>query len=72
MYLYFSSRVNKSFGRNQVLRGLNMSLPENRISMIPRPLGHRPVVLHQHIVGLWYPEPRRDRARPSIPSCATP
>ena len=27
--------VHKSFGRNHVLRGLNMSLPEDSISMIP-------------------------------------
>ena len=29
--------VHKSFGRNHVLRGLNMALPENQISMIIGP-----------------------------------
>ena len=31
--------VHKSFGRNHVLRGLNMALPEDKISMILGPSG---------------------------------
>jgi phospholipid/cholesterol/gamma-HCH transport system ATP-binding protein len=31
--------VHKSFGRNHVLRGLNMGLPEGKISMIIGPSG---------------------------------
>ena len=31
--------VHKTFGRNHVLRGLNMGLPENKISMILGPSG---------------------------------
>ena len=29
--------VHKAFGRNQILRGLNMSIPEDKISMILGP-----------------------------------
>ena len=39
--------VHKSFGRNHVLRGLNMGLPENKISMILGPSGTGQVGLHQ-------------------------
>jgi len=48
--------VHKAFGRNQVLRGLNMSLPENRISMILGPSGTGKSVCIKHIVGLLYPD----------------
>jgi phospholipid/cholesterol/gamma-HCH transport system ATP-binding protein len=48
--------VHKSFGRNHVLRGLNMSLPENKISMIIGPSGTGKSVCIKHIVGLLYPD----------------
>jgi phospholipid/cholesterol/gamma-HCH transport system ATP-binding protein len=48
--------VHKSFGRNHVLRGLNMSLPENKISMILGPSGTGKSVCIKHIVGLLYPD----------------
>ena len=31
--------VHKAFGRNKILRGLNMGIPENKISMILGPSG---------------------------------
>jgi phospholipid/cholesterol/gamma-HCH transport system ATP-binding protein len=48
--------VHKAFGRNQVLRGLNMGLPENKISMILGPSGTGKSVCIKHIVGLLYPD----------------
>jgi phospholipid/cholesterol/gamma-HCH transport system ATP-binding protein len=48
--------VHKSFGRNHVLRGLNMGLPENQISMILGPSGTGKSVCIKHIVGLLYPD----------------
>src|ERR1700724_1609346 len=48
--------VHKSFGRNHVLRGLNMALPENQISMILGPSGTGKSVCIKHIVGLLYPD----------------
>jgi phospholipid/cholesterol/gamma-HCH transport system ATP-binding protein len=48
--------VHKSFGRNHVLRGLNMALPEGRISMILGPSGTGKSVCIKHIVGLLYPD----------------
>jgi phospholipid/cholesterol/gamma-HCH transport system ATP-binding protein len=48
--------VHKSFGRNHVLRGLNMSLPEESISMIIGPSGTGKSVCIKHIVGLLYPD----------------
>jgi phospholipid/cholesterol/gamma-HCH transport system ATP-binding protein len=48
--------VHKAFGRNQVLRGLNMGLPENKISMIIGPSGTGKSVCIKHIVGLLYPD----------------
>ena len=48
--------VHKSFGRNHVLRGLNMSLPEGQISMIIGPSGTGKSVCIKHIVGLLYPD----------------
>jgi phospholipid/cholesterol/gamma-HCH transport system ATP-binding protein len=48
--------VHKSFGRNHVLRGLNMGLPENKISMIIGPSGTGKSVCIKHIVGLLYPD----------------
>ena len=48
--------VHKSFGSNHVLSGLNMSLPENKISMILGPSGTGKSVCIKHIVGLLYPD----------------
>ncbi len=48
--------VHKAFGRNQVLRGLNMGLPDNQISMILGPSGTGKSVCIKHIVGLLYPD----------------
>jgi phospholipid/cholesterol/gamma-HCH transport system ATP-binding protein len=48
--------VHKSFGRNHVLRGLNMALPENKISMILGPSGTGKSVCIKHMVGLLYPD----------------
>ena len=39
--------VHKAFGRNKILRGLNMGIPNDKISMILGPVGHREVGLHQ-------------------------
>ena len=48
--------VHKSFGRNAVLRGLNMGLPEGKISMILGPSGTGKSVCIKHMVGLLYPD----------------
>jgi phospholipid/cholesterol/gamma-HCH transport system ATP-binding protein len=48
--------VHKAFGANKVLRGLNMGLPENQISMIIGPSGTGKSVCIKHIVGLLYPD----------------
>jgi phospholipid/cholesterol/gamma-HCH transport system ATP-binding protein len=48
--------VHKSFGQNHVLRGLNMGLPEGKISMIIGPSGTGKSVCIKHIVGLLYPD----------------
>src|SRR5437764_6906149 len=46
----------KAFGRNRILRGLNMSLPEGMVSMILGPSGTGKPVCIQHMVGLLYPD----------------
>jgi phospholipid/cholesterol/gamma-HCH transport system ATP-binding protein len=48
--------VHKSFGRNRILRGLNMGLPEGMISMILGPSGTGKSVCIKHMVGLLYPD----------------
>jgi phospholipid/cholesterol/gamma-HCH transport system ATP-binding protein len=48
--------VHKAFGRNRILRGLNMGLPEDRISMILGPSGTGKSVCIKHMVGLLYPD----------------
>src|SRR3954467_11229084 len=48
--------VHKAFGRNTILRGLNMSIPEDRISMILGPSGTGKSVCIKHMVGLLYPD----------------
>jgi phospholipid/cholesterol/gamma-HCH transport system ATP-binding protein len=48
--------VHKAFGANQILRGLNMALPEGKISMILGPSGTGKSVCIKHMVGLLYPD----------------
>src|SRR3954452_16701779 len=48
--------VHKAFGRSRVLRGLNMGLPEGRISMILGPSGTGKSFCIKHMVGLLYPD----------------
>jgi phospholipid/cholesterol/gamma-HCH transport system ATP-binding protein len=48
--------VHKTFGKNHVLRGLNMGLPDGKISMIIGPSGTGKSVCIKHIVGLLYPD----------------
>jgi phospholipid/cholesterol/gamma-HCH transport system ATP-binding protein len=48
--------VKKSFGRNTVLNGLNLGLPNDQISMILGPSGTGKSVCIKHIVGLLYPD----------------
>jgi len=46
----------KGFGRSQILRGLNMGLPEGMVSMILGPSGTGKSVCIKHMVGLLYPD----------------
>ena len=48
--------VHKAFGRNKILRGLNLGLPEGKISMILGPSGTGKSVCIKHMVGLLYPD----------------
>jgi phospholipid/cholesterol/gamma-HCH transport system ATP-binding protein len=48
--------VHKAFGRNKVLTGLNLGIPEGRISMILGPSGTGKSVCIKHMVGLLYPD----------------
>ena len=48
--------VVKSFGRNTILNGLNLGIPENQISMILGPSGTGKSVCIKHMVGLLYPD----------------
>src|SRR3954471_24897638 len=48
--------VHKAFGRNQILRGLNMGIPEGKISMVLGPSGTGKLVCIKHMVGLLYPD----------------
>ncbi|MEX1142611.1 MAG: ABC transporter ATP-binding protein [Thermoleophilaceae bacterium] len=48
--------VKKSFGRNTVLNGLNLGIPEGQISMIIGPSGTGKSVCIKHMVGLLYPD----------------
>ncbi|MDX6705747.1 MAG: phospholipid/cholesterol/gamma-HCH transport system ATP-binding protein [Solirubrobacteraceae bacterium] len=48
--------VHKAFGRNKILRGLNMGIPEGKISMILGPSGTGKSVCLKHMVGLLYPD----------------
>ena len=46
----------KAFGRNRILRGLNMGIPEGIISMILGPSGTGKSLWIKHMVGLLYPD----------------
>lgn len=46
----------KSFGRNRVLDGLNLGIPDGMISMILGPSGTGKSVTIKHLVGLLYPD----------------
>src|SRR6201993_4378879 len=46
----------KAFGSTQILRGLNMGLPEGMVSMILGPSGTGKSVCIKHMVGLLYPD----------------
>lgn len=48
--------VHKAFGRNEILKGLNMGIPEDKISMILGPSGTGKSVCIKHMVGLLYPD----------------
>jgi phospholipid/cholesterol/gamma-HCH transport system ATP-binding protein len=48
--------VVKAFGRNRVLNGLNLGLPDDQISMILGPSGTGKSVCIKHMVGLLYPD----------------
>ena len=48
--------VHKSFGRNAVLRGVDLALPDGQISMILGPSGAGKSVCIKHIVGLLLPD----------------
>ena len=48
--------VHKAFGRNRILRGLNMAIPDDKISMILGPSGTGKSVCIKHMVGLLYPD----------------
>jgi phospholipid/cholesterol/gamma-HCH transport system ATP-binding protein len=48
--------VHKAFGKNKILRGLNMGIPNNKISMILGPSGTGKSVCIKHMVGLLYPD----------------
>src|SRR3954452_13180731 len=48
--------VKKAFGRNTILNGLNLGLPNGQISMILGPSGTGKSVCIKHMVGLLYPD----------------
>ena len=48
--------VHKAFGRNVILNGLNLGIPDNQISMILGPSGTGKSVCIKHMVGLLYPD----------------
>jgi phospholipid/cholesterol/gamma-HCH transport system ATP-binding protein len=48
--------VHKAFGRNKVLNGLDLHIPEGQISMILGPSGTGKSVCIKHMVGLLYPD----------------
>jgi len=48
--------LEKSFGANHVLRGVNLQLPEGRISAVIGRSGEGKSVLIKHTIGLLYPD----------------
>jgi phospholipid/cholesterol/gamma-HCH transport system ATP-binding protein len=48
--------VKKAFGRNVILNGLNLGIPDDQISMILGPSGTGKSVCIKHMVGLLYPD----------------
>src|SRR6185295_19509676 len=48
--------VHKAFGRNKILRGLDLAIPDGQISMILGPSGTGKSVCIKHMVGLLYPD----------------
>ena len=48
--------VHKAFGRNKILRGLNLGIPNDKISMILGPSGTGKSVCIKHMFGLLYPD----------------
>jgi phospholipid/cholesterol/gamma-HCH transport system ATP-binding protein len=48
--------VHKSFGRNAVLRGLNVGIPEGMITIVLGPSGTGKSVLIKHLIGLLFPD----------------
>ena len=48
--------VKKSFGRNTILNGLNLGIPDDQISMVLGPSGTGKSVCIKHMVGLLYPD----------------
>ena len=64
--------VHKAFGRNRVLRGLNLGIPEGKISMILGPSGTGKSVCIKHMVGLLYPDKGDILVEgESVPACPT-
>jgi phospholipid/cholesterol/gamma-HCH transport system ATP-binding protein len=48
--------VVKSFGRNRVLNGLNVGIPDGMISVVLGPSGTGKSVLIKHLIGLLFPD----------------
>jgi phospholipid/cholesterol/gamma-HCH transport system ATP-binding protein len=48
--------VHKAFGRNRVLHGLNLGIPEGMITVILGPSGTGKSVLINHLIGLMFPD----------------
>ena len=48
--------VYKRFGRNQILNGLNVGIPEGMITVVLGPSGTGKSVLIKHLIGLLFPD----------------
>ncbi len=46
----------KAFGKNQVLNGLNLAIPEGMITVVLGPSGTGKSVLIKHLIGLMFPD----------------
>ena len=56
---FWSIRVenaHKAFGRNRVLNGLNLGIPEGMITVVLGPSGTGKSVLIKHLIGLMFPD----------------